>query len=533
MLIFFSFSLIILFKVENILISDAGNYVLCDFGSATTRVIDSSYPSASRTELEEELKKYTTLSYRSPEMVDLYCGKSITTKSDIWALGCLLYKLCFFSLPFGESTLAIQNGFFTIPDNSCYSRGLHALIRYMLEPDPDKRPDIYQVSSVAFKLADKECPVKNINKSMEPNINNFPLPLSETEAKILKQQQAALQQQQRQAQLNAAKLQAEGTSVAPRSRPKVAPVTITPATSLPVLTVPPPSTTRSPSPYADMPKSMSSSQSFTSASTLHTSTNDDSLIGHFDGYKPLLEDNDDEDEEESHSADERDTMCRSIPTFNDALRKDVSRTVIKVDNSLPPVQPQLRSQHPLEREHSEDDSEMDKEVERHLFAQVLKDNELNLQCNRRHQDLFGFMPFSEETTKLYSSLDRKVASQLKPQHNPLPPPVPPHLTQVTPTTHLPSSTILQVIQAPSHINKSQTDGTSIVPRSRPKINSINISNASSSSMPVISVPPPPSTRSPTPTRSMSTSQSFASGGNLLSSENVLVSHGDQFLQGMF
>lgn len=28
--------------------------------------------------------RYTTLSYRAPEMVNLYGGKSITTKADIW-----------------------------------------------------------------------------------------------------------------------------------------------------------------------------------------------------------------------------------------------------------------------------------------------------------------------------------------------------------------------------------------------------------------------------------------------------------------
>lgn len=28
--------------------------------------------------------RYTTLSYRAPEMVDLYSGKSISTKADIW-----------------------------------------------------------------------------------------------------------------------------------------------------------------------------------------------------------------------------------------------------------------------------------------------------------------------------------------------------------------------------------------------------------------------------------------------------------------
>jgi len=28
--------------------------------------------------------RYTTVSYRAPEMIDLYNGKPITTKSDIW-----------------------------------------------------------------------------------------------------------------------------------------------------------------------------------------------------------------------------------------------------------------------------------------------------------------------------------------------------------------------------------------------------------------------------------------------------------------
>lgn len=33
---------------------------------------------------------------------------------------------------------------------------------YMLEPDLEKRPDIYQVSYFAFKLAGKDCPVPNL-----------------------------------------------------------------------------------------------------------------------------------------------------------------------------------------------------------------------------------------------------------------------------------------------------------------------------------------------------------------------------------
>ena len=98
-------------------------------------------------------------------MIDLYSGKNITTKADIWALGCMLYKFCFFNLPFGESTLAIQNGTFSIPDNSKYSKGMHQLIKFMLEPDADKRPNIWQVCEVAFRLAGKDNPVQNLHVS--------------------------------------------------------------------------------------------------------------------------------------------------------------------------------------------------------------------------------------------------------------------------------------------------------------------------------------------------------------------------------
>ena len=116
-----------LFQVENILKSDDGNYVLCDFGSATAKVLDPNKMGI--TSVEEEMKKYTTLSYRSPEMIDLYSGKPLTSKLDIWALGVLLYKLCYFTLPFGESTLAITSGKFSFPNNSKYSQTLQKLIR--------------------------------------------------------------------------------------------------------------------------------------------------------------------------------------------------------------------------------------------------------------------------------------------------------------------------------------------------------------------------------------------------------------------
>uniref|UniRef100_A0A673HE85 non-specific serine/threonine protein kinase n=1 Tax=Sinocyclocheilus rhinocerous TaxID=307959 RepID=A0A673HE85_9TELE len=194
-------------KVENILLHDRGHYVLCDFGSAINRSQNPQTEGVAA--VEEEIKKYTTLSYRAPEMVNLYGGKVITTKADIWALGCLLYKLCYFTLPFGESQVAICDGSFTIPDNSRYSHDMHCLIRYMLEPDPDIRPDIYQVSYFAFKLARKECPVQNIHNSL------IPAKLPET----IRASEAVAKKSQNKARLTDPVPTTE-TSIAPRQRPK-------------------------------------------------------------------------------------------------------------------------------------------------------------------------------------------------------------------------------------------------------------------------------------------------------------------------
>ncbi|KAJ8285880.1 hypothetical protein GJAV_G00032020 [Gymnothorax javanicus] len=194
-------------KVENILLHDRGHYVLCDFGSATNKFQNPQ--SEGVPVVEEEIKKYTTLSYRAPEMVNLYCGKVITTKADIWAMGCLLYKLCYFTLPFGESQVAICDGSFTIPDNSRYSQDMHCLIRYMLEPDPDKRPDIYQVSYFSFRMARRDCPVQNVQNSPIPA--KLPEPIRASEAVAKKSQTKARLTDP---------IPTTETSIAPRQRPK-------------------------------------------------------------------------------------------------------------------------------------------------------------------------------------------------------------------------------------------------------------------------------------------------------------------------
>ena len=62
-----------------------------------------------------------------------------------------------------------------------YSKNLHKLIRYLLTPSPDLRPDIFQVAFLAFKLAGKKNTVQNLNKVPEPNFDNILLDTTHTE----------------------------------------------------------------------------------------------------------------------------------------------------------------------------------------------------------------------------------------------------------------------------------------------------------------------------------------------------------------
>ncbi|TSN86074.1 BMP-2-inducible protein kinase [Bagarius yarrelli] len=151
------------FLVENILLNDHGNYVLCDFGSATHKVLHPVKDGV--TAVEDEIK----------------------------------------------SQVAICDGIFSVPDSSKFSSKLHCLIRYMLEPDPEKRPDIYQVSYFAFRLAGRVCPV--------PNLFNSPIPTSLPEP--LTASDIAAKKSQTKARITDSVGPTE-TSIAPRQRPKAA-----------------------------------------------------------------------------------------------------------------------------------------------------------------------------------------------------------------------------------------------------------------------------------------------------------------------
>ncbi|XP_059963433.1 cyclin-G-associated kinase isoform X2 [Mesoplodon densirostris] len=143
-------------KVENLLLSNQGTIKLCDFGSATTisHYPDYSWSAQRRALVEEEITRNTTPMYRTPEIVDLYSNFPIGEKQDIWALGCILYLLCFGQHPFEDGAkLRIVNGKYVIPADDTRYSVFHGLIRAMLRVNPEERLSITELVSQLQEIA--------------------------------------------------------------------------------------------------------------------------------------------------------------------------------------------------------------------------------------------------------------------------------------------------------------------------------------------------------------------------------------------
>lgn len=135
-------------KIENLLLSNQGTVKLCDFGSATTvsHYPDYSWSAQKRALVEEEITRNTTPMYRTPEIMDLYSNFPICEKQDIWALGCILYLLCFGQHPFEDGArLRIVNGKYSIPADDTRYTMFHSLIRAMLQINPEERLSITEL----------------------------------------------------------------------------------------------------------------------------------------------------------------------------------------------------------------------------------------------------------------------------------------------------------------------------------------------------------------------------------------------------
>lgn len=176
-------------KVENILLSPpprsnpgvGPTYKLCDFGSS--KALTSRTPAQTLDEVklvEADLNKHTTLQYRAPEMVDVYQRRVIDEKADIWAMGVLLYKLCYYTTPFEENgggPLAILNARYRFPHMPPYSQRLKDLIASMLQEQSSNRPSIDEILLRVHRMLGTQPPSSVLDKisAMKSGSVNAPL----------------------------------------------------------------------------------------------------------------------------------------------------------------------------------------------------------------------------------------------------------------------------------------------------------------------------------------------------------------------
>lgn len=145
-------------KIENIIVGKDKKLKICDFGSCTSAVVDfSAIPQADYDSVKEGIESFTTPMYRPPEVVDPYLKYQVTTKADLWMLGCTLYTMCYFVHPFVDSNaVGISGGVFRFPeypDETAYkvSDKMKDFIRNLLTPNPSFRPTAAKMLEILAK----------------------------------------------------------------------------------------------------------------------------------------------------------------------------------------------------------------------------------------------------------------------------------------------------------------------------------------------------------------------------------------------
>ncbi|QLL30416.1 hypothetical protein HG536_0A02330 [Torulaspora globosa] len=170
-------------KIENVLISHNGDYKVCDFGSVCGAIRPPKNPQEFAF-VQHDVLKNTTAQYRAPEMIDLYRGDPIDEKSDIWALGVFLYKLCYYTTPFEKGgELAILHSRYQFPAHPIYSDRLKNLIRMMLMVEPSQRPNVCQTLEEVSRMQGVQCPIKNfyLIRAMQQHADQKQLHYSKTQ----------------------------------------------------------------------------------------------------------------------------------------------------------------------------------------------------------------------------------------------------------------------------------------------------------------------------------------------------------------
>jgi len=139
-------------KPSNIMLLNNSHGVTLDFGSMTPAFISITTRSEAQ-KWQDWAEENCCVQYRAPELFHIETNSSITSKTDIFSLGGILYACCFSKGPFddvysrGDSVaLAAASGRIELPIQSpTYPSIVIDTMLSMLQIEPDRRPSIDEI----------------------------------------------------------------------------------------------------------------------------------------------------------------------------------------------------------------------------------------------------------------------------------------------------------------------------------------------------------------------------------------------------
>ena len=157
-------------KPSNIIIDEFGNVKICDFKKALN---------ANTMTIQDIKKNKTAMTpcYTAPELFNE--NGIYSYKTDLWALGCIMYEMAIGQVPFFEERvnklimkIITEDVNFNKKQFNQYSMEFMDVLRKLLEKDPDKRPSWGEIENYPFWGLNFNNTTLSAKRRMNSNPNN-------------------------------------------------------------------------------------------------------------------------------------------------------------------------------------------------------------------------------------------------------------------------------------------------------------------------------------------------------------------------